>query len=44
LERQRQYLDLSDLADPTLAFGGAGMLQGRMKRRMNLRSLHMGLG
>jgi hypothetical protein len=43
LDRQRNYLRLTDLADPKLSYWGPDEIANRMKLRMNLAALHQGV-
>ena len=42
-EHQREYLALTDLVDPKMAYGDPGYLSQRSNLRMRIASLHRGV-
>jgi hypothetical protein len=42
-ERQVDYVNMCDMVDPNISYGGAEYVNQRMRQRMNIRSLHEGL-
>ncbi len=43
LDRQLEYISLCDAADPQVAFSNEAYLQNRMRLRMDIAAMHMGL-